>query len=363
MRICYLADAESIHTQRWTKFFVKKGHEVHIISSKPFAIKDVYVHQVPKIGKNPMDFLFGIFCVRRLVNMIKPDILHAHYVVKYGWWGALSNYHPLILTVWGSDLLGELHRLKIVKILTKFSIKKADLVTYDGYHLKSILRHLSGNENKLKMVFFGVDVDLFKPAPRDEDLAKSLGISKCPVVISLRSLKPIYGVESLVRAIPLVLKYIPDAKFLIFGKGEQESMLRKLVRSLGIEKSVLFMGIVPNELMPKYLNLADVYVSTALSDAGLAASTAEAMACALPVVVTDFGDNRHWVKDGENGFVVPINSHAMLADRIVNLLSDDRLRKKFGEKNRQIISMKNNYYREMEKMEIIYKMIYERFKK
>ncbi|MEM3365906.1 MAG: glycosyltransferase family 4 protein [Candidatus Bathyarchaeia archaeon] len=363
MKICYIADASSIHTQKWVSFFVKRGYEIYIISSKLFNMENVFLYQIPKTGNREIDFAHGIFFVRRVINTIKPDILHAHYVVKYGWWGALTNYHPLILTVWGSDLLGSLQNFGLAKTLTKFSLKKADLITYDGYHLKQILMTYGCDIKKLKIIFFGVDIDLFKPQPRSEELAKSLGIANCPVVISLRNLKPVYGVENLIRSVPYVLEQIPDTKFLIFGKGEQEWILRKLARKLGIEKSVRFMGTVPNDLMPMYLNLADVYVSTALSDAGLAASTAEAMACALPVVVTEFGDNPYWVKDGENGFIVPINDHIALADRIITLLGDKRLRKKFGERNRQIITMKNNYYKEMEKMESLYKILQERFKK
>ncbi len=98
----------------------------------------------------------------------------------------------------------------------------------------------------------------------------------------------------------------------------------------------------------------DVYVSTSLSDAGLAASTAEAMACGLPVVITDFGDNRKWIEDGESGFIVPLKDPKALAEKIIYLLKNKDIRREFGMRNRKIIEEKNNYYREMEKMENSY---------
>jgi len=97
-----------------------------------------------------------------------------------------------------------------------------------------------------------------------------------------------------------------------------------------------------------------VYVSTSLSDAGLAASTAEAMACELPVIITDFGANAEWIQDGKNGFLVPMKNSKSLADKIIVLLKDKNLREKFGKKGRQLIKERLDYDTEMSKMERIY---------
>ena len=107
----------------------------------------------------------------------------------------------------------------------------------------------------------------------------------------------------------------------------------------------------------------DVYVSTSLSDAGIAASTAEAMACGLPVIVTDVADNKKWIDNGVNGFVVPVKDPKSLAEKIIYLLQNEDIRKKFGKINRKIIEERNNYYKEMEKMEDIYKELVQRNEK
>jgi len=179
-------------------------------------------------------------------------------------------------------------------------------------------------------------------------------------VISLRNLDPIYDVESLIRSVPWVLKEVPESKFLIAGKGSEEKRLRELAKSLGVSDNVKFVGFIPNKELPAYLNTVDVCVSTSLSDAGIAASTAEAMACGLAVIVTDVADNRKWVEDGVNGFVVPIKDPKSLAEKIIYLLRNEDIRNQFGKINRKIIEERNNYYKEMEKMEEVYKELIQR---
>ena len=155
----------------------------------------------------------------------------------------------------------------------------------------------------------------------------------------------------------MVLKEIPNAQFLIAGKGPQEEELGNLAEHLGVARNVKFIGSIPNQDLPRYLSLADIYVSTALSDAGLAASTAEAMACELPVIVTDFGDNRKWVQHGVNGHIVSLKDSESLAKSIVHLIRNKDLRRRFGKINREIIVDKNNWKKEMGKMEALYQKI------
>jgi glycosyltransferase involved in cell wall biosynthesis len=171
----------------------------------------------------------------------------------------------------------------------------------------------------------------------------------------LRTLEPIYDVETLILGIPYILKDVPEAKFIIAGRGPEEGKLRHLAKSLGVMESISFVGYIPSEEIPQYLESSDIYVSTSLSDAGIAASTAEAMASGLPVIITNSGENRLWVQDGESGFLIPVKNPQILAERIVTLLKREDLRIKFGEGGRKVIKEKNNYYVEMAKMETIYK--------
>jgi len=220
---------------------------------------------------------------------------------------------------------------------------------------------LGEDSQKIKIVYHGVDTKEFNPKQQDRKLREELKIFDSPTVISTRGLEPIYNVESLIKAIPLVLKQVPDAKFIIVNNGSQEAHLKELSKSLGIWYNVKFVGLIQHHELPKYFASSDVYVSTSLSDS-FAVSTLEAMACGLAPVVTDVGDNRKWIKEEENGFIVPVKDPKVLAEKIIYLLENEDIRKRFGEANRRIIEEKADYYKEMEKVENIYKALVERYK-
>ena len=354
MKICYIADAQSIHTQRWVKWFAEHGHEVHLIAEYPAELENVKIHLVKERG-GVINFVRRTWQTMKTVKKIKPDILHAHYVTGYGFFGAFSGFHPLIITAWGSDVLIDAKESFFKRVVVKYALRKADLITCDGENMKEAMTKLGADSQKINIIYFGIDTQKFSPKQRSEKLREELGISNSPMIISLRNLEPIYDIESLVKSVPLVLKDIPEAKFVIAGRGSREAELKRLAKSIGVLDSIMFIGMIPNDELPQYLTSADIYVSTSLSDAGLAASTGEAMACGLPVIITDFGVNREWVEDGKNGFIIPLKNPKALAEKIITLLGNEDLRTKFGKKNRKIIEERLNYYIEMEKMEKLYK--------
>jgi len=384
VKICYLADAKSVHTKRWLEYFARKGHQVHLISTSlpemshlpkvslhrpkaqlrvratPLATLLLRIYRLAnRIGA--VRLLILIIQIKKLLNRIKPDILHAHYVTTYGYWGALTTFHPFILTAWGSDVLFPPGNSRLSKWKIKFVLKMSDLITCDAEHLTHRMIQLGADGKKIKLIYFGVDTGKFNPDKRDVNFKKAMGLGDGSlVVISLRSLSQIYDVESLIKAAPTVLREVPQTKFVIAGDGEQRKFLEDLARSLGVGDEVQFVGLIPSDELPRYLASADVYVSTSLSDAGLAASTAEAMACQLPVVITEGADNRKWVKEGEGGFIVPQRDPTALAERITYLLKNETARSSFGAVNRKVMQERNEYSEQMEKMEHLYEELMKR---
>lgn len=362
MRICYLANASSVHTHRWVRYFAERGHEIHVISFENAQIEGTTVHvlKLPVLVKNatfPLK-MASIHRIKTLIKTIKPDILHAHYVTNYGLFGALCKFNPFVITAWGSDVLitPEARFTSTIKNpIAKYALRKADSITCDAQQMKEAMTTLGVSPQKITLIYFGVDTRKFSPRQKSEELRAKLRIYDSPAVISLRNLEPLYDIESLIRSSPLVLKEVPESQFVIAGKGSEEKGLMELAKSLGVSDNVKFIGFIQNVELPQYLSTVDVYVSTSLSDAGIAASTAEAMACGLPVVVTDVADNKKWIDNGVNGFVVPVKDPKSLAEKIIYLLQNEDIRKKFGKTNRKIIEERNNYYKEMKKMEDIYK--------
>ena len=359
MKICYIANGQSVHAWKWVRYFADRGHDVHLVTfDKTEGIEGVNVQNLRYFSK--LAYPFRIIEVEKAVKKIDPDLLHAHYITHHGMYGALTGFRPFVVTAYGSDVLIDPKKSMIKKYVVKHVLRKADLITCDAEHMKEAIEKLGADPEKIRLINFGIDTRKFKPEARSEEVRAKLGVDESPTVISLRNLGPLYDVESLVKAIPIVLKEIPESKFVIGGRGPEETRLKELAKSLGVSEKAKFVGFIPNDELPHYLNSMDVYVSTALSDAGISACTAEAMACALPVVITDVADNRKWVEDDVNGFLVPAKDPKALAGKIVYLLRNEEVRRKFGEINRKIIEEKNDYYREMAKMGDIYQELVKR---
>jgi glycosyltransferase involved in cell wall biosynthesis len=219
------------------------------------------------------------------------------------------------------------------------------------------MRALGVDEAKIELVFFGIDVERFTPGPSDDEILTRWGAVGRPVVISLRNLEPIYDIGTLLKSIPAVVKSFPDVLLVVCGYGSEADNLKRLASGLGIDRNVHFTGRYANAELPRMLRSADAYVSTSLSDAGIAASTAEAMACGIPVVVTNTGENDKWIDEGHTGFVVKARDDAALAERLIAILGDKEAGRRIGAAGRQVIAERNSYQREMEKMEQHYRTL------
>ena len=122
MRLCFTGNPGSIHTQRWVGHFAQAGHEVHLVNLGPqparkFDWPGPQHHNLPAPPMAPIPGLRGVLMLtarRRaliaLLRQIQPDVLHAQSVADPGWFAALSGFHPLVLTAWGSDVLLGLRR-------------------------------------------------------------------------------------------------------------------------------------------------------------------------------------------------------------------------------------------------------------
>ncbi|MDI6735138.1 MAG: glycosyltransferase family 4 protein [bacterium] len=369
MKILYFGLVQSVHFKKWVRYFVERKHEVHIISILPlhdFDIQGVNIHILKHTRGNlcssPLiDILMLYGRLKKLIKEINPDIIHFHHITLSAFVFALINFHPLVLTAWDPELLIKAKESQALRWLVRFILKNGDLLTCDAEHIEELFKELGVNPERIKLINFGIDTKKFTPGHKDNRLLEKLEIFDSPTIISLRSLFPLYDVASLIRAASLVLREVPEVKLIIVGGGSEEPELKKLADSLGVSGSIRFVGYIPNDELPLYLRSVDIYVSTSLSDGGIAACTAEAMACGLPVVITDFGDNRKWVEDGLNGFIIPLRNPEVLASRIICLIHDKDLREKFGQVNRQIIEERNDWKKEMGKVERLYERSIKRY--
>tara|TARA_B100000497_G_C7595834_1_gene358200 strand:- start:226 stop:918 length:693 start_codon:yes stop_codon:yes gene_type:complete len=224
--------------------------------------------------------------------------------------------------------------------------------------MREELKKFNVPHDKIHIINFGIDTEKFFKQERNLKVLEKFNISDELTIISLRNFEPVYDIKTLICAAKLVLDEMPAVRFLLVGKGTLENELKQMVQNLGINNSVHFTGFIDNQLLPSLISSSDVYVSTSLSDAGIASSTAEAMSCQVPVVVTDSAENYKWINDKVNGFLFSIKDHEQLAIILINLIKNQTLRTKIGKEGRNVIINKNDYKNEMNKVNDLYLNFY-----
>jgi len=365
MKILYIADSTSVHTKRWLGYFREAGHDLSIITLgkkretldgiRHLANFSAYYYGSPY-------FLPVLFQTRRIVRKENPDIVHGHFVHQYGWLAAMTGRHPLVMTAWGTDILNlpASSRVKIGKYLTQSALKKADLLTATSEHLKSEMIRLGACADKVHVVFWGVDIDRFKPDADTAGLRVKLGIETGQtVILSNRNQSRLYNNDVVIEAMSRVLKaFLGTILILQNSGGNLEPELKSLARKLEIEESVRFLPQLPHAELPALYALAAVYVSVPSWDAG-PVSLKEAMACGAVPVISDLPGPGEWVADEVNGKVVPVRDAEKLADAIGDLLRCREKCARFARENIRLIKEKAAHIDQMKKMESLYRMLIE----
>ena len=347
MVICYLADAGSIHTQKWVRYFSDKGNEIHIISFRDARIAGVQVHYIKSLGTisisptasliSKIGYLLWIGKIRRLITKIHPDILHAHWATSYGLLAAISRFHPFILSTWGNDIIISPQKYWIMRKFLEYTLKKADIVTATSKMLANATREFIYDGKPVHTIPFGVDIDLFSPSKEKSSKSKiCIGIVK--------ALEDKYGIEYLIRAFKIVVEGGYESNLLIVGEGSLRKNLEELTESLALTDSVRFVGKVDNNEVVKYLHMIDIFVVPSISPSetfGVAAI--EASSCEIPVIASDIGGLSEVIIHSKTGFLVPPKDPEAIASKLIFLIKDPLLRRKLGIQGRLFIKSSYNF--------------------
>jgi len=350
VKIAYAHDGISVYDSLFLEYLSKKD-TVYLLtfnSSPQFVPRSTIV----EIMREPFDpWLSNVSFIEALrmyllwplraillkleLERVKPHVLLGCFGTKYGFYAALSRFKPFVLMVWGSDVLVAPKHFFLSRFMVKYALKKADAVIVDSEVQKNAAIELGcGSPKIIKFSWF--DLNSVRVKNSREEVRKRLNWLRNPIVINIRGFNPIYGVEYFIEAIPHVIRAIPESRFLLIGKGELSERLKQRVRELEIRRYVRFLGHVPHEEVFAYLNAADVYVSASLSD-GTSASLLEAMALKLPSIATDIPGNMEWIRDGYNGYLIPVRDSRKLAEKMILLIKDERLRKEIGKNALQTV--------------------------
>lgn len=359
MRICYIADQTSIHTQRWLRYFAKAGHEIFLIphSSAHIEIDGInLLGSLPKLSYKSISFFSTLRKAKSIISEIKPDILHAHFVEQFGWLAALIDYHPFVLTAWGTDIysLPYASTFGIGKKFSQYSLKKADMMTAISKDLKKKMVQLGARKNKINIIHWGVDLDKFKPDINISELKRKLNICNSPVILSNRIFETNSNIDVIINSFSLVLQKISGAILLLQNPGGRlQEDIELLIDDLGIRESVRILPQYIYSDMPALYALADIYVSVPSWDAACISLT-EAMACGAVPVISEIRGPMEWVKENYNGRVVSVKNPSALAHAICDLIKNSEKRELFKNRNLDLISKRGDHHYWMAKMNDLY---------
>jgi len=374
LKILFFADAGVEHTIRWVKYFVDVGHEVHVISwndfsggSASYRVDDIknsfYPAKLHILGgkrpKNKFTYLLWltrlVLNIRKLYKNIKPDLIHSHSVGSYAWITLLLPKTNTIMTPWGTDVLIDMKQSSINRYLSTKAMNKSLAITVDAEHMKQELINFGIDSKKISVIYFGTDTNFYKKSEEDRLRIRDKYNLKYDdlVVISTRTLNPIHDVFLTIRCIPdVLLTSMNKIKFIIASDGIEREEMEEYVSKNGLSSNVIFPGYMTMQEMVAFLSAADIYVSSSKADAGLAASTAEAMSIGLPIIVSNNSENSFWVEN--SGLLFDDGDSKGIANAILQIANDKELSSNFGTNGRARILRDNDYKTEMSKVNSLY---------
>ncbi len=286
---------------------------------------------IPLAPRMEMD-LHAAWKLARVVKRLRPDVLHAHD--PHG-----VAMAALALSIGAGAARGDGARAPALvatrrvdfhlkgNSFSQWKHRQVDCFIAASQAIHDMLLHDGVPADRVVTVHEGIDVDRVLAAPRVDVHAEFFLPHGAPVVGNVAALVPHKGQRYLIEAAHLVVRDIPDVRFIILGEGELREHLEKLVREHHLEKHVLLPGFRTDVL--GCLKSFDLFVMSSVSE-GLGTSLLDAMACSLPIVATTAGGIPEIVDDGVTGVLVPPRDARALARQMTRLLGDAQARRRMG---------------------------------
>lgn len=281
------------------------------------------------------NFLFVILNLKHKINKINPHIMHIIgrgvfpcYILSL----LLCRKYNIILTVFGPIAYECKYYRKPISLIARFFLKLIEKVTFtkvqtiivESFHNKKILRKLA-KKPKIYVIPDGINLEgILRTNP--DILNENLD------VFFIGRLSKEKGVDILIKAVSLIIKSNSNSQLTVYiaGKGPEEKELKRLVKELNLEKNIKFLGFISDEDKFKYIKSSKVVVVPSRWDFSPIVIY-EAMACGKPVIASDV-TNSEILIDGKTGLLFKSEDVEDLANKIITLLADPKLRKKMGKR-------------------------------
>jgi glycosyltransferase involved in cell wall biosynthesis len=331
LKLLYFSRGYTTHDRRFLQAFVGSGFTVSCLRllnerldhrSLPDGVKCLnwVGEHLPLDGFS--DYYHRFTDLRRILAELRPAAVVAGPVQTSAFLVALTNYSPLITMSWGSDLLVHATESLRMSERTRYTLKRSAGALGDCQAIREKIHAFTTMSDEEIVTFpWGIDLEQFTPDAPVSSLRQSLGWQRNPVLISTRTWEPLYSIDVLVKAFAMLRQRCPEARLILLGDGSQAQEIFRLISELQLDDFIHAPGRIGYESLPDYFRSADLYVSSALSD-GTSISLLEAMACGLPVVVTNGFGNKEWVRPEDNGWLVTPGDPAAMARALEEALSE-----------------------------------------
>jgi len=269
----------------------------------------------------------------RIYNLLvkeKIDILHGHpgaFARLAGWF----VHTPIIISSTHNTYVDKKwHQIFIDKIFSNITDK---IISVSNAVMDFEIKQIGIKKEKYITIYNGVDIDRFLNAPDKYKARDILGLNRDMIYItSLGRFHRQKGMDTFIRACAIIRDRNPDVGFILAGYGPLETELRSLSEKLGLSGSMKF--LIARRDPEVILSASDIFVC-ASRWGGFEIVLAEAMASVLPVVATNVGPIPEVVVDGETGYLVTVDCHEEIAEKVLRLLGDRDLSERLGMAGRE----------------------------
>ncbi len=349
-KLLFLGDSSIIHTQKWIEYY-NNIFDIYVISAqKSKELNGVVYYYIDKfMAYGKLGYIFSIPMVNSIIDSIKPDLIHAHHAMSYGFIAAITKREiPFIVTAHGSDVLISADQNRINRLLIKYTFNKADIINSVAQHMSNKIMEIGVTKNKIITLQYGIDSNCFFPIQKESKKNRS------PIFISTRQFKSIYNHDYLIKIAKKLQEMNVEFTLWFVGDGITLPEIKKQVRDLNLTHCVKFFGKKEQKELNVLLNSADYYISLSLSD-GTSLCLLEAFATKTFPIVSDIPANRELINENSDGLLLDLNNIDLATKKIFDLLTSFDNEKTY-ELNRNFLLVLEHFSQEknFKKFEKIY---------
>ena len=282
------------------------------------------------LAKIELPFFLFSFLLTTISLSKGADIIHAHWAIPSGLIGIISKIFTgkrVVITLQGSDI--DRFRSGWKRELIKFILSRADFIIAANKHLYEQAVKLGIAKENVRIIFDGIYglEPLLKIPIRNKTNYKALFVGR---------LSKEKNLELLIKSIPKVLKDIPQFQLWVIGDGPEKSKILKLIKDFKLEKIVSLKGRLSSNEVPLFLAKSDIVILPQKVPGGFGLVPLEAMAAGRTMILGDVKYSEELITNGEDGFLVTLDTNSVSA-AIIRVLNDDSLRIKVGTNAKELV--------------------------